>query len=92
MFLPPFGPWMPFGGQRPGTGVQPVGPAFALVVPFQHVVETHPPDSGLHPHAQGMHAVVDSATTVILLFVVVLVAIAGRVTAWVVDADGKRVL
>jgi hypothetical protein len=70
--------------------VQRLGPAFAFLVPATYVVETQPPEGGLHPHTNHVQAVVGPETAAILVVIVVLAIVAGRIVAWVVPAsDGK---
>jgi hypothetical protein len=79
--------------RRAPVVIQRAGPAFALIVPTKIMIETQPPESGLHPHVDYEHDVVALGTEAVLLLVVVLVIVAGKVVGWVVRAtDGKRIL
>jgi hypothetical protein len=55
---------------RRGVVVQRVGPAFALIVPTKYLIETRPPESGLHPHGDHDGSAVVIGTEVVLLLVV----------------------
>jgi hypothetical protein len=74
----------------PPPVIQRVGPAFALIVPTKYVIETQPPESGLHPHGDYDHSAVVIGTEVVLLLVVVFVIVADKVVAWVVRTPNGK--
>ena len=86
-FFGPRGPFVPWAPQHAVVPVvERLGPAFALLVPLQYIVETQLPESGLHPHTHDVHAAVSPGTAAILVVIVILVMVGEKMVARIVSS------